>query len=721
MRPPYPIAISRSHIHELDGLAKSALFQHAEPVSQQESNRATDILARLQVLSPSLAKDFKPREDSMQNIPFRLLNHGVDLSTPEVSYIALSYCWAENNATGGGAESRAQQAISLKDESKSNSSEHPLPCSPLLFKALLNERSFPHEGIWIDAVCINQQDAGEKYKAINAMNIVYQSARETTVLLDDIEVTVSEHSFLKAYLPLFESSAEQPLHDCSTPEPMASNPIFLGFLAKILQARWFSRAWCNHEMRLSRSLIFLMRCECTPTQPSVIRLTGLFLFFLINRGMDSGLGHQLPENVWHVSRVLLPSTTTAKRANQHVHSLMEIFAEVFALTAGGDRTLSEDKRHLDGNLDKIHIAINTAGIGLSYIRAASVKDERILPTREECCRKFTILALAARDPITLCTSGPLMHCGGCIRSWLSWPMPRDIQHGLEVPELLPDSAVRAMKLDTSPAAEYISLDLMVLDASTDTREPSKPFLARAKDVLDACKEQGMEIGSLTPEYLNSGIELWTSSFSQPIDRIAAATSLHTRCLACVLECGPAWAAWVSQRLPQSSPYDIEIISNGVAAFMHGTFQSFIQQSRNRVAVEAVLHMIGHIIRRAVAWETTEHSWMMWQPRLISSVGGGGKLLIFDRLEAHLLTAVPTCLVHQQYWHFFRGWTVVPVSHVQLAGSGSTGESVGDGVGAAYCLVAKTRVFGRIELEDDRLRYGTLKKGVRIYGMPYHGP
>ena len=145
VRPPYSTAITRSHIYELDGLAKSALFQHAEPVSQQDSNRATEILGRLQVLSPSLAKDFKPREDSMQNIPFRLLNHGVDLSTPEVSYITLSYCWAENNAAGGGAERRVQQAINLKDESERNSSEHPLPCSPLLFKGLLNERSFPHE------------------------------------------------------------------------------------------------------------------------------------------------------------------------------------------------------------------------------------------------------------------------------------------------------------------------------------------------------------------------------------------------------------------------------------------------------------------------------------------------------------------------------------------------------------------------------------------------
>lgn len=178
MRPPYPTAITRSYIDELDGLVKRALFQHAEPVSKQETNRATDILARLQVLSPSLAKDFKPREDSTQKIPFRLLSHGVDLSTPEVSYVALSYCWAENNAVGGGAESMAQQAINPKAESERNSSEHPLPCSPLLSKALLNEPNFPHEGMGVDTVCINQQDAGGKYKAINAMNIVYQSARE---------------------------------------------------------------------------------------------------------------------------------------------------------------------------------------------------------------------------------------------------------------------------------------------------------------------------------------------------------------------------------------------------------------------------------------------------------------------------------------------------------------------------------------------------------------
>ncbi|MCJ1399747.1 hypothetical protein MMC11_002949 [Xylographa trunciseda] len=699
---PYITGIAWADIHTIDGVAKRSLFQDAEPVSQQEYTRASDVLSRLQVLSPNLAKDFKLREDSMDNITFRLLSHREDPSMPEVSFIALSYCWADNTAT---------------TNTTGSPFAYPLPSSPLLFQALLNERSSSREGLWIDAVCINQQDAEEKYKAINAMNLVYQSARETVVLLDDIGVTQSEYDFLQAYLPLYESSLAKPLIDRYAPKPMASNPIFRDFFVKIIQARWFSRAWCNHEMRLSRSLIFLIRCDCISAQPSVLRLTGECLLFFLTQGLRSGLGSQLSQNMWHISRVLLPSVTLDKRANQLVHSHMETFAEVFSLTAGGDRALSEEERLLDGNLDKFHIAINTTGIGLSYIRASSVKDELVLPSKEECCRKFTILALAARDPIALCTSGPLMHWGGRIRSWLNWPMPRDIQHGAEPPEKLSDSAVRAMTLDHSPAAEYISLDLMVLDTCRDVNEPSDVFIERAKDIIDACERQGLKIRSLSLEYMNSGIEFTTLKSTEPIDRIIAATRLHTRCLACILECGPHWAAWIARKLPDAS-LDPETIILSVEALMHGTFPIFIEDTKNRATVEAVLHLVGCIIRRGVPWETTEHSWMMWVPRLVSSIGGGGKILIFDRLEDNLLTAVPTCLVHEQYWHFFRGWTIVPVSCRQLIGSTITAESLGDEMGAAYCLVAKTRVFGRIELEDERLKFGVLRKGVRVYGMPY---
>ncbi|MCJ1457005.1 hypothetical protein MMC28_007371 [Mycoblastus sanguinarius] len=718
--PPCTTNIAVSDIYTIDGVAKRSLFQDVEPVSQQESIRARDVLSRLQVLSPNLAKDFKLREDSMDDIPFRLLSHREDPSTPEVSYIALSYCWADDTARTNATGSAFQGIIVPENDKDRTDSTYPLPSSPLLFQALLNERSCSREGIWIDAVCINQQNVAEKYKAINAMNLVYQSARETVFLLDDVDVTKSEYDFLQAYLPLYKSSIAKPLIERYAPESMASNKIYRDFFVKIMQARWFSRAWCNHEMSLSRSLVFLIRCDFISAQPSVVRFTGEFLLFFLTQGLRSGLGTLLPENMLHIFRVLLPSVTVAKRAHQLVHSHMETFAEVFSLTAGGDRALAEENRLLDGNLDKLHIAINTTGIGLSYIRASSVKDEVILPSKEECCRKFTILALAARDPIALCISGPLMHLGGRMRSWLNWPMPRDIQHGSEPPEMLSDIAVRAMTLDRSSAAEYISLDLMVLDARRDASEPSDTFIERAKDIIDACKREGLEIRSLRLEYMNSGIEFSALNCTKPIDRATAATRLHTRCLACVLECGPHWAAWVAKKLPEPS-HDPEMIIISIEALIHGTFQSFIKNTKNRNAVEAVLHLVGYIIRRAVPWETTEHSWMMWQPRLVSSIGGGGKLLIFDRLEENIMIAVPTCLVHEQYWHFFRGWTVVPVSRRQLMASSATAESLGGDMGAAFCLVAKTRVFGRIELEDERLKFGVLSKGVRVYGIPCLGP
>ena len=96
--PPYPTAISRADIFAITGHAKSHLFLHAGVVSQTERAKAVDILTRMQHLLPSLAKSFKPTEDSMDDIPFRLLFHSLRPSACPPSYIALSYCWKESDA-----------------------------------------------------------------------------------------------------------------------------------------------------------------------------------------------------------------------------------------------------------------------------------------------------------------------------------------------------------------------------------------------------------------------------------------------------------------------------------------------------------------------------------------------------------------------------------------------------------------------------------------------
>ena len=487
--PPYPTGIDKKHIHELDGLAKKSIFQHAKPAPQQEHNKASDILSRLEGLSPSLAKDFKYRDDSMDDIPFRLLNPHAERLVPEESYIAVSYCWAKNTSQVTSEGGMVQQTLTSTHQETSDTIDHPLPFSPLLYQALLSECNSPREGIWIDDVCINQQDLSEKAKAINAMHLVYESARSTIAVLDDIEISRAEYEIFQTYLPIYESSVDKSLHYVEPSEDMAQITVVQDFAVKLLQARWFSRAWCNHEVRLSHNLTFLIRCDL-PAQPSIIRLTNAIIPFLVLTGFKSGpiLEHRVPPYATRAVRVLLYFARDFESPRDHINSLMGTFSDVFTLGAGGNPALPEDKRELDRNLDKLHIAINTKGIGLSYIRAAHICDEKILPTMDECCRKFTILALAARDPMALCTSGKLICSSGGVRSWLNWPMDLDIGGLYRSPRLLSDSAIRAMSLDTSPTAEYISLDLMILDNQNDKRGPSEIFLQRAQDVLEACKE-----------------------------------------------------------------------------------------------------------------------------------------------------------------------------------------------------------------------------------------
>ena len=719
--PPYSTGIDKKHIHELDGLAKKSLFQHAKPAPQQEHNKASDILSRLEGLSPSLAKDFKYRDDSMDDIPFRLLNPHAERLVPEESYVAVSYCWAKNITQVTPEGGMVQQNLTSTHQDTSDTIDHPLPFSPLLYQALLSECNSPREGIWIDNVCINQQDPSEKAKAINAMHLVYESARSTIAVLDDIEISRAEYEIFQTYLPIYESSVDKSLHYVHTSEAMAQIKVVQDFAVKLLQARWFSRAWCNHEARLSHNLTLLIRCDL-PDQPSVVRLTNAVIPFLVLTGLKSAvLEQRVPPYASRAIRVLLYFSRTAESPRDHINSLMGTFSDVFTLGAGGNPALPEDKRELDGNLDKLHIAVNTTGIGLSYIRAAHICDEKILPTMDECCRKFTLLALAARDPMALCTSGRLMCSSGGVRSWLNWPSALDIDGLYRSPRLLSDSAVRAISLDTSPTAEYISLDLMILDNQNDRRGPSEIFLQRAQDVLEVCTEQGMEISSLPTGYMDHGRGFSNPNTSEEFDRGQAKKNLHLRCLACVVECGSYWAKCVVENFDDGF-CDINVLKTGVEALTDDNFLSFIQQGESHSTLKTVLHFVGEIIRKAVPWNTTEHSWMMWQPRLIRSVGheagGCGTLLIFDHPELQLLTAVPTSLAHAQFERFFCGWSIVSLSDPSFQGDEYVRiETLRGYTGSAYCLIAKTRVYGRIDLNDECLTYGTISKGARVYGLP----
>lgn len=80
--------------------------------------------------------------------------------------------------------------------------------SPVIFKAVLDECQPSSEGLWVDQLCIIQEDEEEKEVTISAMDAIYKSARLVVIALQDIEVSEAEEAELRKYIPIFEDARE---------------------------------------------------------------------------------------------------------------------------------------------------------------------------------------------------------------------------------------------------------------------------------------------------------------------------------------------------------------------------------------------------------------------------------------------------------------------------------------------------------------------------------
>ena len=160
----------------------------------------------------------------------------------------------------------------------------------------------PSEGVWIDQICINQENEAEKQVFINAMDFTYKCARAVVIILDDIEITTTEWEALRCYILEYEKETQEgslyPYYD-NDPPYLTTNIVIRNFCLKIFRAMCFSRAWCLHESRLGKQHIFLIRCDEQPvTLPTVFRFTNLFMPHLISLSVKGKL-EKTP--VWLVS------------------------------------------------------------------------------------------------------------------------------------------------------------------------------------------------------------------------------------------------------------------------------------------------------------------------------------------------------------------------------------------------------------------------------------
>ncbi|KAF5248255.1 hypothetical protein FANTH_6048 [Fusarium anthophilum] len=167
-----------------------------------------------------------PHQDEHAPIECQLFNCALENSGSCRPYEALSYVWGSDHKP----ESILIDACDL-------------PIGENLFAALLHLRDRSIERIlWIDAICINQQDTKEKGHQVQSMAKIYATATRVFVWLGKAVPNIDQ-SFEAIRIAGF--TAKQPTITAKTKTT----------ILRVLMAPWFRRIWVLQEVAAARHIM----------------------------------------------------------------------------------------------------------------------------------------------------------------------------------------------------------------------------------------------------------------------------------------------------------------------------------------------------------------------------------------------------------------------------------------------------------------------------------
>lgn len=212
--------------------------------------------------------------DALQENHIRLLSvtaddsatHGIVLDLRQIvlgdaEYTALSYTWGR------------PEPLSM-DPSFDEDKTYELRCGSgfvtvrqNLFDFLQQAKAFdyPLPLLWIDALCINQEDLKEKSKQVLSMTNIYASAQHVWIwlgareptkgaqqILDDFIPAILQHDFdflyQDPYLVIPNRSCEKVIEETVGPDKWSIWPNFWREYVDLLQRCWFTRGWTIQEV-----------------------------------------------------------------------------------------------------------------------------------------------------------------------------------------------------------------------------------------------------------------------------------------------------------------------------------------------------------------------------------------------------------------------------------------------------------------------------------------
>jgi hypothetical protein len=659
---------SNLHAHIVQSPTREFLLSHHHQFDFCPSGSDIDaatLLSDLSRLAPSAVKDFIPKHLAESSVPLRLLND-VDFQGEVNEYIAISYCRKKLKAD---TPLRVVTPVgALPFGWTKEITQFPIPTSNAVFQAVLRERQIG-EGLWYDQVCINQDDEAERVAVMGAIDIIYKNARTVVVALDDILATPEEEQFLRYYIEQYSQCNlpyDQQPYVGLVPPVMNQYPVLWSFLERILCSSWFERAWCAHEMKMGQNHVFFLPCfsHYEDEVRTVIRFTGTFLLHLLVLAIEvHATAHPTLQrrvrslHEFFYRQIVLKDNTslgmqrpdTPQMQLPNRVAFIPTIAEIFQLQASGSHRLPEHTRQLDANHDKMSIALNASGLPLATTASNPLSRPNI---EDECLRSLLLVALAARDPVALCTTGtPLRLHDGSI-SWLTRPTALDANPTLSSPPRF-SRANTSITQGSDGLAEYAHLDLVFLELPHRT-SPNPNFPAqvgRARTFVDLCVKYSVD-----------GSALWNAWQVPNHARASTMRNTFIQTLACVFACGPQWLAELAPRLqqPHSAALDQSVIDVLLNPLL--IVQNYIVLPEGRAALSLLLTFASTLITSGIPWASgvTEQE---FGPLIVSAPSGGGKAIIFAPF-AHsrtLLVAVPAAVKDAEYDNLARGWVLTSMN------------------------------------------------------------
>jgi hypothetical protein len=173
---------------------------------------------------------------------------GQGTSNPQ--YAALSYFWGSDVCNGRLYLVRHDESVgSAEPDTWGSTARYALriPIRNNLFRALLRLRRRDRPvSLWIDALCINQDDKEEKTKQLEQMITIYQQARNVCVWLGESD----DGGRSDKAMDFITSIMDFAVLDRYAQDPRQSTKWYA--LAELMRDRWFSRRWVVQEISLAR-------------------------------------------------------------------------------------------------------------------------------------------------------------------------------------------------------------------------------------------------------------------------------------------------------------------------------------------------------------------------------------------------------------------------------------------------------------------------------------